>query len=302
MKAFSPGFLHVAPGFERRDSRPTRPEQHVPASMAPGTDTVSLLARFNVRVLGEGKPPLIFCNGFGCSQHVWRYLTAALATRYQLVLFDYVGTGDADPLAYDPLKYAHLHGYAQDVVAICQALDLREAVIVGHSVGATIAMLAAIAAPGHFAKAVLMGASPCYLNKPGYHGGFDLPDVEQLLALFAADDHAWANPFAHLLLGPTNTGSAMEELSGFFCEMDPVVARQLARVTFLADNRADVPLLRLPTLIIQCSHDIAVPREVAAYMLNHLPQGTLVQLQATGHCPHLSAPMETLAALESFLA
>jgi sigma-B regulation protein RsbQ len=273
--------------------------------MAPSvvaTETAALLARFNVHVIGEGKPPLIFCNGFGCNQHVWRYLTAALATRYQLVLFDYVGTGGADLTAYDPPKYACLNGYAQDVVAICRALNLRDAIIIGHSVGASIAMLAAIAAPKHFTKAILLAASPCYLNEPGYCGGFDLADVEQLLTFFTADDHAWANPFAQLLLGPTNTGTAMEELSGFFCEMDPMVARQLARVTFLSDNRADVPLLRLPTLVLQCAHDVAVPREAAAYLLDQLPQGTLVQLQATGHCPHLSAPMETLAAMEAFLA
>jgi sigma-B regulation protein RsbQ len=298
MKSFSPDFISFAPDFMHRGSQPARPASTSPSRAA---DAASLLARFNVQVLGEGKPPLIFCNGFGCNQHVWRYLTAALATRYQLVLFDYVGTGGADPTAYDPVKYASLHGYAQDVVGICQALNLHDAVIVGHSVGATIAMLAAIAAPEHFAQAVLLAASPCYLNKPGYHGGFDLADIEQLLALFADDDHAWANPFSQLLMGPTNTSSAMEELTGLFCEMDPVVARQLARVTFLADNRADIARLRLPTLVLQCSHDMAVPREAAAYLLDHLPQGTLVQLQATGHCPHLSASMETLAALEAYL-
>ena len=302
MKSFSSDFISFAPDFMLHDSRLLQPARPTPTPAPHAAGAAALLARFNVRVLGEGKPPLIFCNGFGCNQHVWRYLTAALATRYQLVLFDYVGTGKADPTAYDPIKYASLHGYAQDVVAICQALNLHDAVIIGHSVGATIAMLAAIEAPEHFAQVVLLAASPCYLNEPGYRGGFDLADVEQLLTLFADDDHAWANPFAQLLLGPTSTGSAMEELAGLFCEMDPVVARQLARVTFLADNRADVPQLRLPTLVLQCSHDMAVPREVATYLLDHLPQGTLVQLQATGHCPHLSAPMETLAALESFLA
>ncbi|MBO2008844.1 alpha/beta fold hydrolase [Hymenobacter negativus] len=260
-----------------------------------------VMARFNVRVIGRDKPPLLFCNGFGCNQHVWRYLTAALATNYQLVLFDYIGTGGADLAAYDPTKYASLDGYAQDVVDICRALDLQGATIIGHSVGATIAMLAANAAPEHFTKVVLVAASPCYLNEPGYRGGFDLADVEQLLTLFDAADHSWANPFASLLMGPTNAASAMEELAGFFCEMNPTVACQLARVTFLADNRADVARLNLPTLVLQCTHDIAVPPEVAAYLLHHLPQGTLVQLQAMGHCPHLSAPTETLAALEAFL-
>ena len=280
-------------------AKPNRRRAAAPPSPTPSQ---ALLARFNVRVVGQGKPPLLFCNGFGCNQHVWRHLTAALAPRYQLVHFDYVGTGEADPDAYEPAKYASLAGYAEDVVAICQALDLREAVIIGHSVGASIAMLAAVAAPEHFAKAVLVAASPCYLNEPGYYGGFERTDVEELLTLFAANGNSWANPFAELLMGPVGQGSAMEELAGFFCEMHPVVAQQLAHATFWADNRAEVPHLRLPALVLQCAHDVAVPASVAHYLRDHLPQGTLVQLNATGHCPHLSAPLETLAALEAFLA
>jgi sigma-B regulation protein RsbQ len=291
-------YLITAPDFVYPASRPKRRV----ASRVTASPQQELLTRFNVRVIGEGKPTLIFCNGFGCNQHVWRHLTAALATRYQLVLFDYVGTGGADPAAYDPLKYSGLEGYAQDVIAICQALELRDAVIIGHSVGASIAMLAATTAPVHFAKAVLIAASPCYLNEPGYQGGFDQADVEQLLTTFEADENAWANPFANLLMGPAGTGTAMEELAGFFCEMHPVVARQLAAATFRADNRADVARMHLPTLVMQCAHDIAVPASVAAYLLENLPQGTLTQLNATGHCPHLSAPIETMAALEAFLA
>ena len=298
MKISTPDSLHLSSDSGLR-ANPNRRRATTSQNVSPQQ---ALLTRFNVHVVGQGKTPLLFCNGFGCNQQVWRHLTAALASRYKLVLFDYVGTGGADPAAYDPLKYARLEGYAEDVVDICRALDLREAIIIGHSVGANIAVLAATAAPEHFAKAVLLAASPCYLNEPGYHGGFDRADVEQLLTLFEADKNAWANPFAHLLMGPTNTGSAMEELAGFFCEMHPVVARQLAHATFWADNRADLCRLHLPTLVLQCAHDIAVPTSVANYLRDHLPQSTLVQLNATGHCPHLSAPLETLTALEAFLA
>ena len=260
-----------------------------------------VLAQLNVRVLGYGKPPMLFCNGFGCSQQVWRYLTAALATTHQLVLFDYPGTGSARPVTGATPQYNDLGGYVADVLAICQALDLPPAVIVGHSVGATIAMLSAIAAPAQFPQAVLLAASPSYLNLPGYRGGFDRGDIEQLLGNFEADDHAWANPLAEMLQGNASTTAVMEELAGFFCEMNPDVARQLARVTFLSDNRADVPRLSQPTLVLQCAHDMAVPEEVSAYWHAHLPQGQLVQLPTTGHCPHLSAPTETLQAMTAFL-
>ena len=206
----------------------------------------SVLKRHSVRVSGHGKQPMLFCNGLGCNQRIWHYLTPALAVQYQLIVFDYVGSGESDLSAYDPQKYASLAGYAADVVEICQALDLRDAVVVGHSVGATIAMLAAIQAPQHFAKAVLLAPSPCYLNEPGYYGGFERADLLQVLAAMEADYYSWTTAFADLLMGPTNDSSLGEELANFFCETDSAIAQEFARVTFLSDNRADVA--RLHTL------------------------------------------------------
>ena len=289
-----PSSSGLDPGPSHRPSRRRRPATPVDA-------LTDVLARLNVRVLGQGKPPLLFCNGFGCSQQVWRYLTAALATTHQLVLFDYPGTGGARPVVGAPPQYADLAGYVADVLAIRHALALPPAAIVGHSVGATIAMLAAIAAPAHFTQVVLLAASPSYLNLPGYRGGFDHADLEQLLRGFEADDHAWANPLAQMLQANASTSAVMEELAGFFCEMNPDVARQLARVTFLTDNRADIPRLLQPTLVLQCTHDMAVPEEVIAYWQAHLPHGQVVQLPTTGHCPHLSAPTETMQAMTAFL-
>jgi sigma-B regulation protein RsbQ len=263
---------------------------------------VAVIKRFNVNVIGAGKPTLLFCNGFNCNQHIWNYLTPALATRHQLVLFDQMGTGNSDVSAYDSAKYASLAGYAQDVVDICQALELREVVIIGHSVGAMIAMLAAIQAPQYFAKAVLVAATPCYLNEPGYYGGFERGDMLDLLAEMRGNYESWANTFATLLIGQDQPASLGYELAGYFCQADPTIAREFAHMSFLADNRADVPHLQLPTLLLQCSDDVAVPAEVGDYLAAHLPQGTLITLEATGHCPHLSAPREVLAAMRDFIS
>lgn len=261
-----------------------------------------VLQRHGVRVMGQGKPPMLLCNGFGCTQHIWHHLTTALAAHYQVIAFDYVGSGESDLNAYSPQKYATLAGYAQDVVEICQALDLREAVLVGHSVGATIGMLAAIQAPQHFAKAVLLAPSPYYINEPGYYGGFERTDILQVLAAMEEDYQGWTVAFANLLMGPANLASLGEELANFFCETDSAIARQFAQVTFLSDNRADVGQLHVRTLVVQCTDDVAGPAEVGAYFLQHLPQGELVTLRTTGHCPHLSAPLETLAAIRAFAA
>jgi sigma-B regulation protein RsbQ len=260
-----------------------------------------VLRRNHVQVIGQGKPPLLLCNGFGCTQHIWNYLLPTLAGTHQVIRFDQVGTGESDLSAYDPSKYATLEGYAQDVIEICQVLDLRDVILVGHSAGAMIGLLAAVQAPHYFAKAVLLAASPCYVNEPGYYGGFERADVLEVLAAMDHHYYRWAGQFADLLIGPGYASSVGEALASSFCQADSTIARQFARVAYLADSRPSVPYLRLPTLLVQCADDVAVPAEVGEYLLAHLPQAQLVTLAATGHCPHLSAPLETLAALHSFL-
>jgi sigma-B regulation protein RsbQ len=269
---------------------------------APHTPSSSVLDRNHVRIVGAGTQTLLFCNGFGCSQNIWRYISDPLSSHYRVVLFDHVGSGESERSAYDPQKYSTLAGYAQDLIEICQALDLRDVVVVAHSVGATIAMLAAIQAPQYFAKAVMIGSSPCYINHPGYYGGARREDMIQLLDLMDVDYDSWANMFAGLLIGSGRPASLGEELAGYFCNTDSTIAKRFARIAFLADNRADVPKLQLPTLLLQCADDAVVPSEVGDYMLAHLPHATLTNLQATGHCPHLSAPLEILSAIEPFLA
>jgi len=256
---------------------------------------------YNVRVQGQGEQTLVFCNGLGCSQEIWQYLTPRLVTRYQLVLFDYPGTGEATPDAYDVDRHVTLQAYAQDVVSICHTLGLQQVTIVGHSVGASIALLAAVQAPTLVSSLVLLTPSPYFMNEPGYYGGFEREDVEQLLALMDQSYESWASLLASLLVGSQNPATLGEQLNGYFCQADPVITKSFARLTFLSDIRSEVPHVPMRTLVLQCKHDVAAPEEVGEYLLQHLPQGVLVSMQATGHCPHLSAPLETLTAIEAFL-
>jgi sigma-B regulation protein RsbQ len=261
----------------------------------------TVLQQLNVNVMGDGKPTLLFCNGFNCNQHIWQHITPTLAKHYRLILFDQMGTGESDLRAYDGQQYATLARYAQDVIAICHALDLHEAVVVGHSIGAMIGLLAAVQAPQYFSKVVLLAASPCYLNEPGYYGGFERADMLSLLAEMDRDYLGWATTFATMLIGTDQPVSLGYELADYFCQADPTIAKQFARLGFLTDNRADLPHLHLPTLLLQCAQDVAVPQQVNAYLLAHLPQATLVALPTSGHCPHLSAPFEVVAALREFI-
>ena len=260
-----------------------------------------VLARNNVRILGPGKPPIILCNGFGYNQRVWQPLATALARDYQVITFDHVGTGGSDLTAYDAFKYAHLAGYAQDMLDICRVLELEQAVLLGHSVGAMIALLAANQAPTYFARVVLLTPSPCYLNEPGYYGGYERADIEQLLTLLQTDHQGWATLFVDLLLGPMALPGLAEEMHQCLSATASPMAQQFARVTFLSDHRADVPGLHLPTLVVQCQQDFIAPAEVGSYLMAHLPNAQLATLPTAGHCPQLSSPFNTLAALQPFL-
>jgi sigma-B regulation protein RsbQ len=257
--------------------------------------------RNNVKVIGQGEQTIMFIHGFGCDQNIWRYITAGLLANYQLVLIDQVGVGDSDLSAYNPDKYATLNGYAADVVDVCHTLNLHDVVLVGHSVGATISLLSAIQEPELFSKLILIGPSPCYINDGDYYGGFERADLEAMLDMMNTDYRSWAHMFAPLIMGNPDCPSLGYELVESFCRADTDIAKAFARVTFLSDNRQDLPKVRTKTLILQCSADMIAPAEVGAYVHQSTPGSTLVSLRATGHCPHLSAPIETLAAIESFL-
>jgi sigma-B regulation protein RsbQ len=263
---------------------------------------MEVLARNNVTVQGPpDAPPMLFAHGFGCDQHMWRHVAPAFAADHRVVLFDHVGAGGADPAAWDPKRYASLDGYATDVLEICAALDLTGVVFVGHSVSAMIGVLAAGREPDRFAKLVLVGPSPRYVDDEGYRGGFSREDIEGLLESLDSNFLGWSSAMAPVIVGNPDRPELGEELTNSFCRTDPEIARHFARVTFLSDNRADLAGVRAPALVLQCADDVIAPAAVGEYVHAQLPGSTLVRMQATGHCPNLSAPDETIAAIRAFL-
>ena len=263
-----------------------------------------VLARNNVRTLGPdaGAPPMMFAHGFGCDQRMWRYVAPAFADDYRVVLFDYVGAGGADLAAYDAARYGALGGYARDVLDVIETLDLRDVVFVGHSVSAMIGVLAANRAPERFARLVLVTPSPCYRNDPpDYAGGFERDQLDDLLELMDHDRDGFARYLAPAVAGP-GAAEAAAELEASFCAADPWILRRFAEATFLSDNRADLPRVRVPALVLQCADDAIAPPAVGEYVHQHLAGSTLHRLRATGHAPHLSHPAETVAAIRRYLA
>jgi sigma-B regulation protein RsbQ len=265
--------------------------------------TSDVLRRNNVRVTGTGTQPMLFAHGFGCDQNMWRFLVPAFENEYRIVLFDYVGSGKSDLAAYDNTRYASLDGYAQDVLDICHALDMRDVVFVGHSVSAMVGVLAANREPDRFARLVLIGPSPRYINEaPDYVGGFERSDIDELLDTMDKNYIGWANYLAPVVMKNPDRPELGEELTESFCSTDPVIARRFAEATFLADNRADLGKVRVPSLILQCADDIIAPTAVGEYVHTRTRGSSLRMMKATGHCPHMSAPEETIALMREYLA
>ena len=264
---------------------------------------VDVLRRHAVTVTGpDDGQPMVFAHGFGCDQTLWRHVAPAFAYQFRVVTFDFLGAGRSDRAAYDPTRYDRLDAYADDILQICRALDLENAVLVGHSVSATIAMLASIAAPDLFDSLVLVTPSPRYLDDPPvYRGGFVRADIDALLGMMDVNATGWAAYLAPVVMGNGDRPELAIDLESTFCSIDPVMARQFAEVTFLADNRADLARVSVPSLIIQVRDDVVAPVEVGRYLEAGLRGSTLRMIEGTGHCPHVSHPDETIAIIRDYL-
>jgi sigma-B regulation protein RsbQ len=262
------------------------------------------VARNNVTVEGRSDgQPMLFAHGFGCSQDMWRRMVPAFSDDYRLVLFDHVGAGGSDVTAYDREKYSELDGYASDLLEVCDELRLEQVILVAHSVSAMIAVIAAVREPVRFWRLVLVAPSPCYIDDPesGYVGGFSREDIEGLLESVNSNYVGWAQAIAPLVMGNPQFPELTAELSRSFVSTVPQIAQEFARVTFMTDSRHLLEMVSTPALVLQCSEDALVPDSVGGYIHEHMGGSTLVKLEATGHCPHVSAPDETTAAVARYL-
>lgn len=257
--------------------------------------------RNNVHITGAGSKTMLFAHGFGCDQNMWRFLVPAFQDSYRIVLFDHVGAGKSDWSQYRREKYGTLDGYAEDVLEILDAVDGAPVIFVGHSVSAMIGVLAAIKRPNAFDRLILIGPSPCYINDGDYIGGFSRSDIESLLETLDSNYLGWSSAMGPVIMGSQNDPALASELTESFCRADPDIAGHFARVTFLSDNRADLSRVKTPALVLQCSDDVIAPDATGEFVHRQLRGSKFVKLHATGHCPHLSAPEETIRAIEEYL-
>ena len=267
-----------------------------------GITETSPLKRNNVKVVGKGTQPMLFAHGYGCDQNMWRYVYPAFEENYKIVLFDHTGAGNSDESLYSFEKYNTLEGYAEDLLEICEELDLQDVILVAHSVSSMIAVLAANAEPKRFSKLILIGPSPRYINDEAYFGGFNREDIDELMEALDSNYLGWATQMAPVIIGNEERPELGEELTNSFCRTNPAIAKHFARVTFLSDNRKDLDSVKIPVLVVQCSEDVIAPKEVGEYVHKNIPKSSFRLLKATGHCPNLSAPQETIEVMQEFLA
>lgn len=259
--------------------------------------------RNNVKVIGQAEATrtIVFAHGFGCNQTMWRFLTPAFDTTYRTILFDLVGCGNAAPDAYDFDKYTSLDAFADDLIEIIDTFAAGPIVYVGHSVSATIGALAAVKAPEKFTALVMVGASPSYINEGDYIGGFTRADIDELLQTLNSNYVGWASASAPAIMGAPEQPALGIELSNSLCRTDPTIAAHFARSVFLSDNRAILPRITTPTLILQSSDDVLVPPFVGRYIQANVRDSVLQVIDNIGHCPHLSAPAASIDATMAFL-
>lgn len=257
--------------------------------------------RHHVTVAGNGPVTMVFAHGFGCDQNMWRLMAPSYEDRYRTLRYDLVGSGKSDLEAYDRARHGSLQGHADDLIDLLRDSTEQPVVFVGHSVSAMIGMLAGIKAPELFDAHVMLGPSPCYINDGEYLGGFSRDDIESLLETMEGNYLGWSSTMAPAIMGAPDRPELAEELTNSFCRTDPDIAAHFARVTFLSDNRGELRQLQAPTLVLQSSDDMIAPRTVGEYLHRELPNGTLRVIPNVGHCPHLSAPCESMAAMDEFL-
>ncbi|KIO78221.1 hypothetical protein TH53_05090 [Pedobacter lusitanus] len=262
----------------------------------------SVISRNNVNIIGNGSKVILFAHGFGCAQNSWQYIVNSFTDEYKVVLFDYVGSGQSDLTHYRSDKYSKLNGYAQDIIDICEELKISDAIFIAHSVSCMIGLLAAIEKPHFFEQLILLGPSPKYINTEDYIGGFEQADLEELFKFMDSNYLGWSSALAPAIMGNPDRPELGQFLTNSFCSTDPDIAREFARATFFSDNRDDLQKLNIKSLTLQCSDDIIAPASVGNFVNKHLRNNTLVMMEATGHCPHISEPVETVRLIKEFIA
>jgi len=264
------------------------------------------LVRNNVTTSGneESEQAICFVHGLGTDQSVWRTVAEAFAKDFAIVSFDHVGATDANRSYFleHQSRYLSLAGYVDDFIEICSLPALRKpTILVGHSLGAMVCLLASVKRPALFSKLVLIGASPCYLNKDEYRGGMEHGDIDTIYRAIHEDYAGWARTFAPLVMGNPERPQLARQFHASIASIQREMMLTVLCSILQQDLRESVARVATPTLIIQSRNDLFVPHAVVEYLHRHIAGSRLAEIEASGHLPHVSAPEEVIKAIRAFV-
>ena len=261
----------------------------------------ALIKKHNIKIIGKGEKVLFFVHGFGCNQDIWRYITPAFLDSHTIILLDLMGSGNSEKQYYYFEKYSNLQAHADDILAIINYLQLSNIVFIGHSVGASIGMLASLSAPTNFSKLILIAASPCYINENDYHGGLTNEAIEEFLETIDSNFPEWSAATASMILGTQDENKFTNEISDSIYHYSATIAKHFAKVTLTSDCRKLLPAITLPTLILQSEQDSFVPKPVSLYLHQAIKNSLLIHINCLDHCPQLTVPNDIINAIKGFI-
>ncbi len=257
--------------------------------------------------MGDAERTLVFGHGFGTDQSCWSAQVDALRRSYRIVTLDFPGAAPHALDAFDATRHQTLFGFAEDLALLMHEIGVSHATYVGHSLGGMIGILASNGTSGVFDSVITLGSSARFVDEPetGYVGGFAQSVMDELLAYVHGDYAAWANGFAPLMVGESNPHLTALEFTKQLLKLRPDVAHCVLKAAFHADHRADVDSFCGRLAVLNTRDDPAVPRVAAEWLAHHGGAASFVELDASGHLPHMTAPdlvtstlWETLRQLE----
>lgn len=264
---------------------------------------LNIIKRNNISIEGNlrSSKAIIFANGFGTDQSVWNNVKAKFTNEYKIILYDKTGAGTGHPEYYTTERYSTLNGYAEDLLEICAALNLRKTYYAGHSVSGMIGLIASTKDPELFSKLVIIGSSPRYLNAPGYTGGFEPEELTKMYHEIRSNYYNWANGFSKTVTRNEDKPLLREGIAHSILSLRPDIALHAAQAIFESDYRSLLPQIVHDVLILQTARDPAVPEDVGLYLKNHIAKSQLIMIDTEGHFPHLSAHEEVADAIKTFI-
>lgn len=267
--------------------------------------------------MGRDEPAIILIHGFSASTFSWREVMAPLSKLGTVIAYDRPASGLTErPLAghptmpggarYDGRSPYSAEAQADQLVALMDALGVRQAVLVGNSAGGTIATLTALRSPERVAGLVLV--DPAIYTGGGAPGWarpiINSPQMARLGPLVSRQfvamgdgliREAWHDPARvtdEVIAGYRKPLQAQDWDQGLW------ELTKASKPLNLADRLGEV---RVPTLVITGDDDRIVPTAESVRLAGELPNAELVVIPNCGHLPQEECPAAFLAATETFL-